>query len=99
MSDPFSTHCTSAAERLVVRVAGRVGFGRDLGATKSLTEGDAPGQAMAATSAALVEAEHTLSDPLRPFKIWQKVSVPCQVKRELSCVFQAAHVENVSNCL
>ncbi len=54
--------------------AGRVGFGRDLGATKSLTEGDGPGQAMAATTAALVEAEHTLLDPLRRYKIWRKVS-------------------------
>ena len=54
--------------------AGRVGFGRDLGATRSLTEGDGPGQAMAATTAALVEAERTLLDPLRRFKIWRKVS-------------------------
>lgn len=55
-------------------IAGKVGFGRDLGATRSLTEGDGPGQAMAATSAALVEAELTLLDPLRRYKIWRKAS-------------------------
>ncbi|CAL5225848.1 g8631 [Coccomyxa viridis] len=62
----------SALCRESLDVIGRVGFGRDLGATRSLTEGDGPGQAMAATTAALLEAEQTLLDPLRHYKIWRK---------------------------
>ncbi|CAL5223871.1 g6460 [Coccomyxa viridis] len=62
----------SALCRESLDVIGRVGFGRDLGATRNLSEGDGPGQAMAVTNAALFEAEHTLLDPLRGYKIWRK---------------------------
>ena len=53
--------------------AGRVGFGKDMGATRSLRDTDAPGQAMEATSGALLEADRKMTDPTRKFQFWRKV--------------------------
>lgn len=53
-------------------VIGRVGFGKDMGATRSLRNSDAPGQAMEATSGALLEADRRLTDPTRRFQFWRK---------------------------
>ncbi|BDA43874.1 Cytochrome P450 3A11 [Coccomyxa sp. Obi] len=53
-------------------VIGMVGFGRDLGATRSLMDHDEPGQAITATQAAQHEAELGLNDPLRRYKIWRR---------------------------
>ena len=52
-----------------------VGFGRDLGATRSLMDHDEPGQAITATQAAQYECELGLNDPLRRFKIWRRVGL------------------------
>ena len=53
--------------------AGRVGFGKDMGATRSLRDTDHSGQAMEATAGALLEADRRMTDPPRRFKIWRKV--------------------------
>lgn len=53
--------------------AGQVGFGRDMGATRSLLDDDEPGQAITATQAAQAECEAGLNDPLRRYKLWRKV--------------------------
>ena len=50
-----------------------MGFGKDMGATRSLRNSDAPGQAMEATSGALLEADRRLTDPTRRFQFWRKV--------------------------
>ncbi len=52
--------------------AGRVGFGRDMGATRALT-GDDSGHAMEATAVAMAEADALNLDPLRKYKLWRKV--------------------------
>ncbi len=54
--------------------AGMVGFGQDLGATRSLASSDESGQAMEATAAAMLEADRRITDPLRMRKFWRKVS-------------------------
>lgn len=61
--------------------AGMVGFGQDLGATRSLASSDESGQAMEATAAAMLEADRRITDPFRPYKIWRKV---CNLVVELS---------------
>lgn len=53
--------------------AGQVGFGRDMGATRSLLDDDEPGQAITATQAAQAECEAGLNDPLRHYKLWRPV--------------------------
>ena len=53
--------------------AGRVGFGKDMGATRSLRDTDHSGQAMEATAGALLEADRRMTDPPRRFKVWRKV--------------------------
>jgi hypothetical protein len=53
--------------------AGQVGFGRDMGATRSLLDDDEPGQAITATQAAQAECEAGLNDPLRNYKLWRPV--------------------------
>ena len=53
-----------------------MGFGKDMGATRSLRNSDAPGQAMEATSGALLEADRRLTDPTRRFQFWRKVLLP-----------------------
>ena len=50
-----------------------VGFGQDLGATRSLASSDESGQAMEATAAAMLEADRRITDPLRMRKFWRKV--------------------------
>ena len=50
-----------------------MGFGKDMGATRSLRNTDAPGQAMEATSGALLEADRRNTDPTRKFQFWRKV--------------------------
>ena len=55
------------------RVAGRVGFGKDMGATRSLRDSDTSGQAMEATAGALLEADRRLTSPLRKYQFWRKV--------------------------
>ena len=52
--------------------AGRVGFGRDMGATRALA-GDDSGRAMEATATAMAEADRLITDPLRKYKFWLKV--------------------------
>ncbi|KAK9916023.1 hypothetical protein WJX75_007417 [Coccomyxa subellipsoidea] len=52
-------------------VIGQVGFGRDMGATRSLLDDDEPGQAITATQAAQAECEAGLNDPLRNYKLWR----------------------------
>lgn len=52
--------------------AGMVGFGQDLGATRSLASSDESGQAMEATAAAMLEADRRITDPFRPYKFWRK---------------------------
>ncbi len=53
--------------------AGHVGFGRDMGATRSLMDGDESGQAITTTQAGLAEAESRIIDPLRRYKLWRPV--------------------------
>ena len=62
-----------AAAYLLPRCSGRVGFGKDMGATRALT-GDASGQAIDATSAGMLEADRRQTDPLRKYMVWRKVS-------------------------
>ncbi|EIE20244.1 cytochrome P450 [Coccomyxa subellipsoidea C-169] len=52
-------------------VIGHVGFGRDMGATRSLMDGDESGQAITTTQAGLAEAESRIIDPLRRYKLWR----------------------------
>jgi hypothetical protein len=61
--------------------AGVVGFGTDMGATRSLANTDAPGQAMEITAAAMQEADCRITDPLRKYRFWRKVRAvaPCYV--------------------
>ena len=47
-----------------------------MGATRSLRSSDAPGQAMEATSGALLEADRRLTDPTRRFQFWRQVLLP-----------------------
>jgi hypothetical protein len=54
---------------------GMVGFGRDMGATRSLLEGDDAGQAINIAQEAQAECERYLVDPLRRYKIWRRVRV------------------------
>ena len=69
--------------------AGRVGFGRDMGATRALT-GDDSGRAMEATANALLEAEKLMTGPLRRYRFWDKVrlheAIPwCLARPAASC--------------
>ncbi len=54
-------------------IAGRVGFGKDMGATRSLRDSDTSGQAMEATAGALLEADRRLTSPVRKYQFWRKV--------------------------
>lgn len=63
--------CLSPEQPLIAR-AGMVGFGQDLGATRSLASSDESGQAMEATAAAMLEADRRITDPFRPYKFWRK---------------------------
>ncbi|EIE20661.1 cytochrome P450 [Coccomyxa subellipsoidea C-169] len=62
----------SALCRESLDVIGMVGFGQDLGATRSLASSDESGQAMEATAAAMLEADRRITDPLRMRKFWRK---------------------------
>ncbi|CAL8468141.1 g7680 [Coccomyxa elongata] len=62
----------SALCRESLDVIGMVGFGQDLGATRSLASSDESGQAMEATAAAMLEADRRITDPFRPYKFWRK---------------------------
>ncbi|CAL5219591.1 g1454 [Coccomyxa viridis] len=53
-------------------VIGRVGFGKDMGATRSLRDSDTSGQAMEATAGALLEADRRLTSPVRKYQFWRK---------------------------
>ena len=51
-----------------------MGFGTDMGATRSLADTDRSGRAMEITAAAMQEADRRITDPLRTYKFWRKVS-------------------------
>ena len=53
--------------------AGRVGFGVDMGATRSLRDTDKSGEAMEATAGALLEADRRMNDPIRKYLFWRQV--------------------------
>lgn len=60
---------------LTLSETGRVGFGRDMGATSTMRDADEAGQAIKITQAARAECEHYLRDPMRKYKMWRKVSL------------------------
>ncbi|KAK9820314.1 hypothetical protein WJX72_008814 [[Myrmecia] bisecta] len=61
----------NALLREALDVIGRVGFDRDMGATKSLAGGPASSN-VAATSDAMQEVENRFREPYRRFKFWRK---------------------------
>ena len=65
-----------------------MGFGKDMGATRSLRDTDHSGQAMEATAGALLEADRRMTDPPRRFKFWRKVPswMPDEVCEKYVCL-------------
>ena len=47
-----------------------------MGATHTLRATDKSGEAMEATSGALLEADRRMNDPIRKYQIWRKVHFP-----------------------
>lgn len=54
-------------------VAGRIGFGRDMGATKNLEKEEEAGQALEIFVACRHEITKDFKDPMRQLKFWKKV--------------------------
>ena len=90
------------------RTAGRVGFGVDMGATRSLRSTDKSGEALEATAGALLEADRRQNDPIREFQFWRAVYLlpntcvsslsSVKVTGAINCLPEGHHTVNDAHC-